>query len=318
LAIVEGAADILDLIEIYADEKGMPEKVYLVGASAGGLITVLLAEQMPSSVDGAVAACGPIGDFRRQLDYFGNARVLFEVFWPGLFPGKPFDPHPDVVGSWPEYFDDVVWPTISAEKDRLNEWFRVAELAVDAAATPASFETTARDVLSYTTLNSRDAEDTLGGFPFDNATTFYDNTRFPLLVNARVPRFVADAAALEEIEAHYQTSGNVDAPVVTLHTKLDQQVPYFHEPLYIKKTIAGDHFLTDHFHVPIARYGHCNFTAGEGLFAFALMLLYAGDLSEIQGVGELLSEAQLADFERLAIEHGLPYRIGGEPGVIRD
>ena len=39
-----------------------------------------------------VAACGPIGDFPYQINYFGDARVTFNYFFPGVIPGDPFDP----------------------------------------------------------------------------------------------------------------------------------------------------------------------------------------------------------------------------------
>ena len=41
LAVLEGKADIRNLVDIYAARKGRPSKVYLVGASEGGIITAL-------------------------------------------------------------------------------------------------------------------------------------------------------------------------------------------------------------------------------------------------------------------------------------
>ena len=45
LAILQGQADILDLVNIFAAQHGQPSKVYLVGASEGGIITALNLEQ---------------------------------------------------------------------------------------------------------------------------------------------------------------------------------------------------------------------------------------------------------------------------------
>src|SRR5262245_49600081 len=83
LAVVQGMDDIRDLVNIFIEQKGAPERVYLTGASEGGLITALLAEQYPDVFDAGVAACGPVGNFSYQIDYFGDARVTFEYFWPG-------------------------------------------------------------------------------------------------------------------------------------------------------------------------------------------------------------------------------------------
>jgi hypothetical protein len=55
---------------------------------------------------------------------------------------------------------------------------------------------------------------------------------------------------------------------MTLHTTKDEVVPFWHEPLYAAKV-----FLTGHSGLtplPVARYGHCNFTTGEIVTAFAL------------------------------------------------
>ena len=78
LAVLEGKADILDLVNIYAQAKGEPSKVYLVGASEGGIITALSVEQSPNVFSAGLAACGPIGNFPYQINYFGDARATFE------------------------------------------------------------------------------------------------------------------------------------------------------------------------------------------------------------------------------------------------
>src|SRR4030095_14603160 len=64
LAVRQGMDDIRDLVNIFTAQKGAPERVYLTGASEGGIITTLLAEQHPEIFDAGTAACGPIGDFR--------------------------------------------------------------------------------------------------------------------------------------------------------------------------------------------------------------------------------------------------------------
>ena len=79
LAIRQGKDDILDLVEIFAQQKGQPQKVFLFGASEGGIITAQAVEQHPDVFSAGVAACGPIGDFRRQINYFGDARATIPV-----------------------------------------------------------------------------------------------------------------------------------------------------------------------------------------------------------------------------------------------
>jgi hypothetical protein len=71
-----------------------------VGASEGGIITALLLEKNSNVYAAGLAACGPIGDFPFQINYFGDARATFEYFFPGLIPGPPFDPPAVVVAQW--------------------------------------------------------------------------------------------------------------------------------------------------------------------------------------------------------------------------
>src|SRR4029434_10147006 len=73
LAVRQGLNDILDLVTIFSTVKGAPQKVYLIGASEGGLITALAVEQRPDVFSAGVAACGPIGNFRFQVNYIGDA-----------------------------------------------------------------------------------------------------------------------------------------------------------------------------------------------------------------------------------------------------
>ncbi|MEM9388742.1 MAG: alpha/beta hydrolase [Pseudomonadota bacterium] len=315
LAILQGSDDILDLVDIFTEEQGAPERVYLVGASEGGIITTLLTEGSPEVIDGGVAACGPIGDFNLQLEYFGNARLVFEVLWPGLLPGGPFNEPQDIADNWPDYFFQAIEPALRANPGRLLEWVASAELPVDPNDFLTSAINSAEAVLRYAVVNYDDATQVLGGFPFGNTDKVFGGVRLAELINDRVQRVEADPAALAEIE-NYQTTGSLDRPLITIHTTADEQVPYFHAPIYVLKTVLNLDYLTQHFHIPYDRYGHCNFTSTEALVAFLLVLLYAGDLFEVQGVGEILPAEQLADFEAKAREYGIRYRLEGHPRVV--
>ena len=77
-----------------------------------------------------------------------------------------------------------------------------------------------------------DAKAKLGGNPYDNSRRLYLGSGNDFWLNLLVDRYHADPAALAAIEADYQTSGKLAAPLVTLHTTADPIVPYWHEPLY--------------------------------------------------------------------------------------
>ena len=313
LAVLQGKADLLDLVRIFAAEKGAPRKVYLVGASEGGIITALSLEQHFDVYAAGVAACGPVGNFQYQINYFGGARATFEYFFPGLIPGDPFDPPENLVVNWAQYYEQHVKPVVFAPGNRrkLEQWVAVAQLPFDATNYLSTVEVSVRDVLRYSVVNLKDAATTLGGFPFDNRWHWYAGSDDDLRLNWSVPRVSADAAAVTEMNTKYETTGKLARPLITLHTLKDQQVPYAHEALYALKTLSTGALLTRHLNIPVDRFGHCNFTQGEALTSFAVMLFYDGILGEVAGTAAALSGAELTDFERRAAEVGLRTRRSG-------
>lgn len=290
LAIVQGQADILDLVDIYTNQVGAPTKIFLTGASEGGIITTLLVEQHPEIFDGGLAACGPIGDFVEQINYFGDARATFEFYFPGLIPGDPFAPPQWLVESWSGadgYYVANVEPVLvdPANLGKLTEWAHVARLPFDENDFLATVMTSAEAVLRYSVVNSNDAATTLGGAPFGNKGVWYRGANNPWLLNLKVPRMQADPAALEEMRTKYTTTGALARPLMTMHTLKDEQVPYWHETIYTVKNLSAGSFLTQRVNLPVDRFGHCNFTEGEAVAMFFLLLIYDGN-----------TEAFLADY----------------------
>ncbi len=314
LAVRQGYADILDLVPIFTGVYGEPEKVFLTGASEGGLITALLIESRPDVFDAGLAACGPVGDFPYQLKYFGDARATFQYFFRGLIPGDPFNPSSDLIESWESDYQDEVLDEIFhwSNRRKLDQWVEVANLPFDPSDKYGSLEITVRDVLRYAVVNMKDAEETLGGFPFDNRWTWYRGSKNDFLLNLFVPRIGADPTAVNEMKTKYNTTGQLSVSLVTIHTTLDQQVPYMHEFFYNLKTLSQGSLLTEHVNIPFNQFGHCEFTPEQALLGFGLMLLYAGEMDTLAGVGSMLRGDHLSSFESLADRFGLPYSAEGD------
>ncbi len=89
LAIKTGVDDLVDVVNVFSATHSVPTYTLVTGVSEGGLITALAIEQRPDVFDGGLATCGPIGDFSQQINYFGDFRVLFDYFFPGVIPGSP-------------------------------------------------------------------------------------------------------------------------------------------------------------------------------------------------------------------------------------
>ncbi|PYR77264.1 MAG: hypothetical protein DMF87_16520 [Acidobacteria bacterium] len=196
LAVLQGKDDVVDLVRIFAQTKGQPSKVYLVGASEGGIITTLAVEQRTDLFAAGLAACGPIGSFPLQINYFGDARATFEYFFPGLIPGDPFHPDLGLTAIWSDYYTNTVEPIVfqSSNRHLLDQWVRAAKLPFDADNYLDTVRVSARDVLRYSVVNVNDAAATLGGFPFDNRSRWYTGSDNDLLLNIFVQRVGAIAS----------------------------------------------------------------------------------------------------------------------------
>jgi Prolyl oligopeptidase family len=319
LAVLQGKADIVDLVSLFTAKEGKPQKVYLIGASEGGIITALNVEQRPDIFSAGVAACGPVGDFPYQINYFGDARATFEYFFPGVIPGDPFHPDPNLALMWGDYYETIVKPIIfsPASSHQLEQWVKVANLPFDPNDYLATIEHSVRDVLRYSVVNLNDAVATIGGFPFDNQYRWYTGSDNDILLNIFVRRVAASPTAVAQMTTQYNTTGVLRRPLITLHTVADQQVPYFHEQLYALKTLFSGSLLTRHLNLPIQRYGHCNFTRDEALFAFLAMLFYDGVLDSVSGTASYLTPSQLAAFEKRAGAAGIRSRREGASLTIR-
>ena len=121
----------------------------------------------------------------------------------------------------------------SGESAKLNQWVAVAQLPFDAANYSRPSSVSVQDVLRYSVVNLNDATETLGGFPFDNATRWYTRLEQRRAAEpagaARGPRIRPRST---EMTTRYATTGVLTRPLITLHTLRDQQVPYMHEQLY--------------------------------------------------------------------------------------
>jgi pimeloyl-ACP methyl ester carboxylesterase len=276
LVILQGITDILDLVALFEDSaqnplySASPRYIYLVGVSEGGLITTLAVEQHPDVFNGGMEVCGPIGDFSRQINYFGDFRVLFDYFFPGILPPTPVSIPQELMDDWAPIYTPKIQIAVTKSPLKTLQLLTTSRAAIDPGDKASILQTTL-GVLWYNVYATNDAADKLGGQPFDNATHYYRGSLNDARLNHLVQRFSADLAALAEIQAYYQTTGLLSAPLVSMHTIGDPIVPYWHTTLYRAKTLLN-HTARKYLNVPIFRYGHCAFKAQEVLAGFSLLV----------------------------------------------
>jgi pimeloyl-ACP methyl ester carboxylesterase len=246
-----------------------PLRVYIVGVSEGGLVAALAAERQPERYAGALAACGPIGDFARQIDYFNDVRVVFDYLFPGVIPGSPIDPPDEVRANWTTTYAPKVAAALAGEPGATLGLAAVTGIPAQ-DIDPANLAEAIAGILWYSIIGTADAQERLGGQPYDNKDRVYQGSSDDAALNVGVARFAADADARAAL-ARYETSGDLATPISIMHTTGDPIVPFFHRPLYADKVASAGKSGLLVQRSDIDRFGHCAFTANEFLAAFGAL-----------------------------------------------
>jgi len=200
LAVLPAMSDLVDLVDVFTNQEGEPVDIYLVGVSEGGLITALSIEQHPDIFDGGLAMCGPYGDFNGQVDHFGDFRVVFDYFFPGLMPEGPVDIPDWLIETWEsEYYSTTVKPVIEDEDNasKVDQLLAVTDVSPYSYDTPTSTNVI-ENLLWYNVFATNDGKAKLGGQPFDNQDRLYGGSDDDAQLNAGVERFSADPTALDQ------------------------------------------------------------------------------------------------------------------------
>lgn len=274
LAVLQGIQDTKALTNVIAGLSIPVHKYFVTGASEGGLVATKSVESDPA-YSGGLAVCGPIGSFQNQLNYFGDVRVLFDYFFPGVLTthtaGESAINIPAaLIANWTTVYEPAVRNAVNAHPLTTLELLSTAQIPTGLNFSNAADSIS--QVLWYNVFATNDARSTLGGNPFDNIHRFYHGSANDARLNAQVARFAAETAAITNLHA-YETTGRLHDPLVTLHTTFDPIVPFWQETGYQLKAAASSLELVQ---LPVIQYGHCNVNAAESGTALQLLLLKTG------------------------------------------
>lgn len=273
-AVEQARKDLNDLINYFKTlvPHGSLQKVFLIGASEGGEIAALMIEHFPNKYNGALALCGPIGGGTYEVQYLSDFRVLFDYFFPDVFPFGVTDVPANAYLNWENYTQTITWALVS-NPAVTTQLYNVSGAATDPANLSSTIST-AVSILFYSIGGTNDMVATAGGMPYDNLTTIYSGSSDDAALNAGVERVQSQAKARAYIRRFYQPTGELQRPLVTLHNTLDPVVPFQHEQIYTSLAAgnSSSSFLTV---IPVPRYGHCNFTTQEIAGAFTLLVQQA-------------------------------------------
>jgi hypothetical protein len=324
LAVKEGLAETVALAQglklglvAYDGTPVLPplNRVFLVGASEGGLIATQAMERVGTPFTSGVAACGPIGDFRKQIDYFGDFRVLFDYFFKGVLPGSPINIDGGLFADWmngvvtgnpaASAYQSAVLAAMQANPGLAKQLIATSKAAID-PNDPTTAGTTALQALGYNVYATMDAQAKLGLQPYTNSRTWYFGSKNDLLLNRTILRYKLSGTESDLALAlvPLQTTGRLQAPLVTIHTLYDPQVPIWHQVLYRAK-VWKQNKAALYNGIPINRYGDCNFSAQELLFAFALAYTKGTkSMLPLDGVNQALPSGGVQQFEDMMQEYG--------------
>jgi pimeloyl-ACP methyl ester carboxylesterase len=268
-----GPEAVEDLVELEATIRRLyrpdPGRTVLVGVSEGGMVVGLAAERHSDLFDGALSACGPVGSLRDQLEYFVDFRVVFDYLFPGVIPGTAIAVPAEVVERWEQIYAPAVVLALALNPAAARELVRITGAPIEREDLAAIAVTTV-GILHYNVIGTANAQQRLGGQPFDNSERVYTGSSDDAALNAVVARYTADAAALAAVSV-FETTGGLQVPVVTLHTTGDPIVPYSQQALYAAK-VSGAGSMSRLTQIEIERHGHCSFQGAEVLGAFSNLI----------------------------------------------
>lgn len=213
-------------------------KVYLTGASMGGSITALTTQRYPTDFDGAMAVCGPVSDWTRQIDYVVGVRALYNYF----SAGSPYElPGTKDVTSNPRNGNIIklflrlrkLQNDATAEPDGpAARLIANTMTAVPGQETKSEFSSLVL-ALILASNGMDDFNEVMGGMPADNSAVTYHSAlldeRQNAELNRTIQRYRADPAARAKLARDFSTSGDQRTKLLTIHNAYDSLVAYEQE-----------------------------------------------------------------------------------------
>ncbi|MCB0634575.1 MAG: alpha/beta hydrolase [Saprospiraceae bacterium] len=265
-ALPQGVDDTEALRRYFVDQYGEPDSIFIVGVSMGGGVALATMENMGEHYDGALPLCPlssrPYLQVRKEFDIYAT--------FNGLFPG--------IVPSLQEIFDldrPLMTPNFSnlyEETQRIGKAITEKDSTL-AVAFAHRFDLRLDDLAFSLFFNQnvlRDIAEKTGGNPFDNTNTVYSGFPNDLEVNQKAERLkaTADPGILFD---KYDRTGNIDKPVLLVHTIYDQLIPPQYGVVNFEQMVhqqGNDEFFT-------VRYtdgqGHCAFKPKQISEAFDML-----------------------------------------------
>lgn len=267
----QGAKDTHALAQLFNGLVGKPSRTYITGASMGGHVTGIMAEQWSMSYDGAMPVCGVMGDYE-LFDFFLDFNVAAQTL-SGQNRLYPYGP--DYLGATVPSTKAALGPAFPFALNAAGQNFKNLVQLRSGGVRPLFdqgwmfWNGVAGDFLFGLGVGAGTLP-RQPGFALQNSDVVYQFDTDPALsaaetlFNGSVQRVVADPQARRRngLANVTPTTGDLRIPMLTLHTLGDLFVPFHMQQIYAKRVAAKgwSHNLVQR---ATRDYGHCAFTGAE-------------------------------------------------------
>jgi pimeloyl-ACP methyl ester carboxylesterase len=262
-ALPQGIQETEELRQYFVKTYGKPDTAFIVGHSMGGGVTVGTIENFSANYNGGLPLCPlssrPYLQCRKEFDIYAAFNALFPDIVPKL--SEIFDiSHPKPATSFNE-----MMPKAMAIKKAI-----VDKDSVLGVAFAKRFDLKFDDLPFSLFFNEnvlRDIAAKAGGNPFDNTNTIYSGFPDNWEINKKVERLAATADP-DKLFGKFDRTGNINKPVVLMHTVYDQLIPPIYGEVNFENMVTQQgklQYLTVKY---TNGQGHCNFTPQQTGQAF--------------------------------------------------
>jgi pimeloyl-ACP methyl ester carboxylesterase len=249
-AVEQAIPDVENLRKHFIETYGQPKETFITGHSMGGLLTVVMIEANPQTYDAGLDLCGAVESAPRLLSRGFDTRVLFDYYFPGVFPSPAKAPKDFELT---EQLSKTVFDRIQAKP-------QAAAAIRKLTGIHNNKDLTATIIL--VTYILKEIEQRAGGNPFDNRDRIYSGTADDNALNDNVKRYAADPGAIAYLQRYVTLTGHLTRPVLAIHTTYDPLVPPAVPNSYsllTREAGSGDLFVQQY----VKHDGHCKITAEE-------------------------------------------------------
>jgi hypothetical protein len=273
----QGAKDTHALTLFFNGSFGKPTRTYITGASMGGHVTGIVAEQWPRSYDGAMPVCGVLGDYE-LFDFFLDFNLAAQTL---SGQGKQFPFAADYLSVTVPATKAALGPAFPFALNPAGQTFKSLVELRSGGVRPV-FD---QGFLFWNGVVPGDFLFGLGvgdgtlprqpGVAVQNSDVVYQFDTNPALstaetaFNAAIQRITADPQGrhINGIANVPPTTGDLRIPMLTLHTVGDLFVPFLMEQVYAQRVAA--HGAAQLLVQRATRdFGHCAFTGPELVTTF--------------------------------------------------